>query len=145
MARLNPAPTRSSTRESSIYRDPTPAQTLGVPRRADVSSRHRSPGGLSDKENRAASEGRATEKGHTLMPQSNNSASSSNAASREGKRRRLGERDVSVQSGLAGHGDDRGEDIIDLQFYDPDQDEDLRREVRQGLRNHMRDLRGIYL
>jgi len=36
------------------------------------------------------------------MPQSNSSAASSNSASREGKRRRLGERDVSVQSGLAG-------------------------------------------
>lgn len=56
------------------------------------------------------------------------------------KRRRLGEhgRPVPTQRRHATHEDDE-----DKNYYDPEQDPEERRKVRQGLRNNARELHGM--
>jgi len=53
----------------------------------------------------------------------------------------LGEYNVPAASQTAQDGGDV-EDIIDLKYYNPDQNKDLQRMIRQGMRSNVRELNG---
>lgn len=60
---------------------------------------------------------------------------------RPSKRRRTGEHDVT----LSVDGDEQdAATLVDLKYYDPDQDEEERREVRKDMRSYQRELYGGY-
>ncbi|OJD30276.1 nuclear protein qri2 nse4 [Diplodia corticola] len=139
MARLNNSVPASTPDVDSIYRDRTPD--------ADVSTRHRGarshtaystiaspPDASSDKENYPTGQPTRMDKGKAPMrPPSIPTPTSDTETSRSSKRRRLQDRDVSVATTA------NGEPIVDLQYYDPDQNADERRELRRDLRAHLRD------
>ncbi|KAF2144313.1 uncharacterized protein K452DRAFT_350008 [Aplosporella prunicola CBS 121167] len=142
MARLH-LPT-SDSRESSLYRDPTPLaqrQHSARSRNGYTGTLSPTPALSSDKENE---DGEATQrkrmdkgKGRAVMgppssvPTPNSDEEDSPRAS---KRRRLQERGTSVASTIT-----NGEPLIDLQYYDPDQDPEERRELRKEMRMLTRD------
>jgi hypothetical protein len=143
MARLNTA--RSSTRAStvdSLYRDRTPLGersayhgTLSPSPAASLSS---------DKENHAhaAQRAQATDKGKGKKPMAPPGIpAAGNSGPRTAKKRRLGEQGSSTAGrAFMEIGSAQGEG--DLQYYDPNQDPEERRKVRQGLRENTRALHG---
>jgi len=152
MARLNTGPEPTPSRESALYRDPTPLSTL---RRAPTRSSTRasthsvlspSPAPSSDKENQPDPRDntpRANKKGKSAMgppslPIPNLETSHGN------KRRRLGEYNVPLSSREPVEEDANLEDIIDLEYYDPDQDPEERRELRREMRQNLREMNGSY-
>lgn len=60
------------------------------------------------------------------------------------KRRRLGEYNVPLSSREPVEENANLEDIIDLEYYDPDQDPEERRELRREMRQNLREMNGSY-
>ncbi|KAK7548079.1 Nse4 C-terminal-domain-containing protein [Phyllosticta citricarpa] len=150
MARLNTSilPQRSPSRslDSSIYRDPTPpgepSQAVRRPARSTRSAFSPSAGSSSDKENSGdplssprltMDKGKAPARSPSTLPTPN---SDQHQTPRPNKRRRLQDRDARDASAVPSI---NGESIDDRQFYDPDQDPDERRRLRQEQRNLFRD------
>lgn len=63
--------------------------------------------------------------------------SDGNETPRANKRRRLQDRESSVATSTT-----NGEPIPDLQYYNPDQDPEERRQLRRDLRRQIRDFNG---
>jgi len=139
MARLNSNPaastSRGTSRADSLYRDPTP--TAAHPSRTTATlSPSPSASFSSDKENRENGQHTVSYKGKGKMPMGPPKGPVSNDAERASKRRRLSDRDTSTMSPAA----ERTQSKTDEDYYDPDQDQDERREIRIGLRNNARDI-----
>ncbi|KAF2498094.1 Nse4-domain-containing protein [Lophium mytilinum] len=150
MARLNldAEETPTPSRESSLYRDPTPVSQLGTRRRPQRASTRETtysvhsptPGASSDKENqpddrdetpRPARKGKEP-MGPPTLPTPNTQHGN--------KRRRLGDFNIPPASKLPPNPDTPVEEYVQKQFYDPDQDPKERREVRMRMRENFRDM-----
>lgn len=143
MARLNHSlPASSPSVDSSIYRDRTPEAQPTAPsarRRAARSSTVYSADASSDKENHHTHQPAHLDKGKGAMrpPSMPTPTSDDHEAPRANKRRRLQDRDASVATSTT-----NGERIVDLDYYDPDQRPDERRQLRLDMRNLTRDFNG---
>ena len=140
MARLNnnPAPStsRGTSRADSLYRDPTPT-AAHPPRTTATLSPSPSASFSSDKENREDGQRIVPYKGKGKMPMGPPRGPISNDdPERASKRRKLSDRDTSTMSPAA----ERTHSITEDHYYNPDQDQDERREIRIGLRNNARDI-----
>lgn len=144
MARINHSVSASSPSvDSSIYRDRTPDGQQSAPaarqraaRATTVYSAVSSPtDASSDKENRPNNHPARMDKGKAPMrPPSMPTPTSDgneNEIPRASKKRKLHGRDTSVTT--------NGEPIADLQYYDPDQDPEERRQLRREMRDLTRD------
>ncbi|EOD46870.1 putative nuclear protein qri2 protein [Neofusicoccum parvum UCRNP2] len=144
MARINHSVSASSPSvDSSIYRDRTPDGQQSAPaarqraaRATTVYSAVSSPtDASSDKENRPNNHPARMDKGKAPMrPPSMPTPTSDgneNEIPRASKKRKLHDRDTSVTT--------NGEPIADLQYYDPDQDPEERRQLRRDMRDLTRD------
>ncbi|GME36508.1 Nuclear protein Qri2/Nse4 [Neofusicoccum parvum] len=144
MARINHSVSASSPSvDSSIYRDRTPDGQQSAPaarqraaRATTVYSAVSSPtDASSDKENRPNNHPARMDKGKAPMrPPSMPTPTSDgneNEIPRASKKRKLHDRDISVTT--------NGEPIADLQYYDPDQDPEERRQLRREMRDLTRD------
>ena len=97
----------------------------------------------SDKENRGSGRLAQTTRAESnkAMPPPARSIQNGVVSERAEKRRRLADRDGSPLNSQVTH-ERELEDVIDSQYYDPDQDMDERRAIRKGLRDLNRDLNG---
>jgi len=138
MARLNPARSNRASTEDSFYRNRTPT----VNRAVGKGSLSPSPVASlsSDKENHGGAGQR--------VPASDKSQSQKNmalprlpAADAAGpnKRRRLADAGSSMAGRRREDGDSEDED---LHFYNPNQDPEERKRIRQGMRDNLRKLHG---
>lgn len=150
MARLKTSATPRAAPTSEIYRDPSPdSEASETPRRrmhsANEGSRHPSSryrNLSSDKENRFVSESRATPAKNKQTGQVAPRTSMDEAGSSSNKRRRLGEHNVSLE-GRAADDATPTTQLVDLEYYDPNQDPNQRRQLRLDMRRNFRDITGI--
>ena len=119
MARLNSNKRRSPT-ASSLYRDRTPA--------GESPSLAPTPSFSSDKENDTPAQGAKNGKQRALTARA-----TMEPDERANKRRRLSERDANATQNASKKAED---------FYDPEQNVDVRRELRHGMRLNTRELFG---
>lgn len=138
MAKLNSNPPASSSRATSrahsLYRDPTPT-AAHASRMNGTLSPSPSASFSSDKENRENNHNAVSNKGKGRMGPPSLPVSIDDTG-RANKRRRLGERDTSTLSPSASRIASRN----DADWYDPEQDQDERREIRISLRNNAREI-----
>jgi non-structural maintenance of chromosomes element 4 len=142
MARLNTR--RSPSRASSLYRDPTPSSTHLLRKQGRTNSKlSPSPSTAasfsSDKENREDEQQTSAARNKEKAPMAPSILPTpTGSTARANKRRRLGERDGSTSTTSPTANIRATTD--DIQYYDPEQDPDERREVRLSLRNNAREL-----
>lgn len=152
MARLNNSISASrSSVDSSLYRERTPDGQLAASsarqraaRSTTALSTLSSPtDASSDKENYPNEYAARMDKGKAPMrpPSMPTPTSDGNETPRANKRRRLQDRDASVATTTTTT-TTNGEPIADLQFYNPDQDPEERRQLRRDLRRQFRDFNG---
>lgn len=152
MARLNTSinPSKSPS-QSSIYRDPTPpgepSSTARRPARSTRSAFSPSAGSSSDKENSGdpmssprltMDKGKGRARSPTTFP---TPTSEENQTPRPNKRRRLQDRDRSARDASTAP-IQNGDSITGTEFYDPEQDPEERRRLREEQRNLQRDFNG---
>ncbi|KAI9684786.1 MAG: nuclear protein [Trizodia sp. TS-e1964] len=124
----------------NITPDPT-ARTHRLANHAHSLSPSPSASFSSDKENHDASrQERAKSKGKMAPPNLPTPVSETSSALRMGKRRRVDDGYSQALATQLAHERELDE-VVDTQFYDPDQDVEERRDVRKGLRDLSRDLR----
>jgi hypothetical protein len=124
MARLN---TRRSQTTDSLYRGRTASETL----------RGNSPNVASDKENQnPEAQGK-----QSTNPPSRPPLSTSNMLTQGNKRRRLDSPQVRLEEILSQH--PRQDEDEDKKYFDPEQDEDLRRDIRLAIRDNHRSIHGM--
>ncbi|KAK8238623.1 Nse4 C-terminal-domain-containing protein [Phyllosticta capitalensis] len=149
MARLNTSinPSKSPS-QSSIYRDPTPpgepSSTARRPARSTRSAFSPSAGSSSDKENSGdpmssprltMDKGKGRARSPTTFP---TPTSEENQTPRPNKRRRLQDRDRSARDASTAP-IQNGDSITGTEFYDPEQDPEERRRLREEQRHLQRD------
>jgi non-structural maintenance of chromosomes element 4 len=129
MARLNASQRSPST--DSLYRGRTP-----------LDSRGNTPAATSDKENQnpQASRSKSTTSG-SMNPPSRPPLTAAQRLSIGNKRRRLDSSQTRINQILSQH--PRKEDSDDTKYFDPEQDENLRRDLRLEIRENHRDIHGM--
>ncbi|KAL2357938.1 Nse4 C-terminal-domain-containing protein [Cryomyces antarcticus] len=139
MARLNAAASETSSRASSLYRDPTPMSSRQPPAYSSTyGTLSPSPSGSqgSDKENQTGPSSRTasdTGEGRMGPPKLPTPTSESATTPRMNKRRRTGERAMTPSRAMSEAS--RGERTEDQKWYDPDQPEEERREAKRESRH----------
>ncbi|EON64421.1 hypothetical protein W97_03652 [Coniosporium apollinis CBS 100218] len=136
MARLNTAIPPSSSRASSVLQERTPQTTSRSTARSTPYATLSPTAASSDKENESTPLG-ARDKGKTVSMGPPKLPTPVSDTPRPSKRRRTGEHDVTLS--VDGHEQDAAT-LVDLKYYDPDQDEEERREVRKDMRSYQREL-----
>ncbi|KAK4990897.1 hypothetical protein LTR66_006687 [Elasticomyces elasticus] len=139
MARLNTAVSSTPGRESSAIRDPTPG--VGDSRRktrhsAPLAPLSPSPGLSSDKENCSPAQSAQSKRdGRMGPPKLPTPTSDSYASPRCGKRRKIqGAFNIPPASQVASAEGGEAEDFVELHFYDPNQPEGERRDIKRQSR-----------
>jgi non-structural maintenance of chromosomes element 4 len=126
MARLN---ARRSPSTDSLYRGRTP-----------LDSRANTPAGISDKENQNPHTERSKSSA-SMNPPSRPPLTAAQKLSIGNKRRRLDSPQTRIDQILSQH--PRRQESDDTKYFDPEQDENLRRDLRLEIRENHRDIHGM--